>query len=173
VAAVVAHRRTYQEEYDMAGIITPETLEPEEIMDIPVATSGTLCRVVSGYANFYEKDFTNHWGAPIGSPITGDVYPNDDDKKWTSYSVHMVVGPNGATCETFHRLFHIAAFYFMDFDSADSSGTEILSCKWDTVGLSEGETDLERIRLKVRLRLCGGKGYYINKLSYHLVAVGR
>ena len=167
----MAHRRTYQEEYDMAGIITPETLEPE-IMDIPVATGGTLCRVVSGYANFYEKDFTNHWGAPIGSPITGDVYPNDDDKKWTSYSVHMVVGPKWRNVRDVSPIVHIAAFYFMDSDSADSSGTEILSCKWDTVGLSEGNR-LGAYPFEVRLRLCGGKGYYINKLSYHLVAVGR
>ena len=77
----------------MAGIMTPETLEPEEMMNIPVAGSGVICRVVSGYANFYEKGFENVHGAPLGSEITGDVYPNDDDKKWTFYDVHMVVGP--------------------------------------------------------------------------------
>jgi hypothetical protein len=157
----------------MAGIMTPETLEPEEMMNIPVAGSGVICRVVSGYANFYEKGFENVHGAPLGSEITGDVYPNDDDKKWTFYDVHMVVGPKWHDVRDVSPIVNVAGFSFMDNDSADASGIEILECKWDTVGEPEGQTQLERIRLKVKLRLCGGNGYSILKLSYHLVAVGR
>jgi hypothetical protein len=157
----------------MPGIITPVTLDAEEIMNIPVGGSGTQCRVVSGYANFYEKDFLNVHGAPLGSDITGDVYPNDDDKKWTFYDVHMIVGPKWLDVRDISPIVGIDGFSFMDNDSADASGTEILECKWDTVGLSEGQTNFERIRLKVKLRLCGGEGYSILKLGYHLVAVGR
>jgi len=157
----------------MTTIITPDTLEPEQMMDIPVAGSGTLCRVVSGFANFYDKNFHNDWGAPLGPPpLSGDV-DDDDDRKWISHTVHMVVGPKWRDVRDVSPAVYIAGFSFMDNDSADASGTEILGCTWDTVGLAEGESDLERIRLKVNLRLCGGKLYCISKLGYHLVAVGR
>ena len=157
----------------MATIIEPMSFEEEQVMAIPVASSGTLCRAISGYANFYNKEFANEHGAPLDVSITGDVYPDDDDLKWTSYNVHMVVGPKWNNVRDVSPIVSVAGFSFRDSDSADASGTEILECKWDTVGLSEGQTELERIRLKVKLRLCGGNGYSIIKLAYHLVAVGR
>jgi hypothetical protein len=157
----------------MATITEPISFEQEEVMDIPVASSGALCRVISGYANFYDKNFANEHGAPLDPLITGDVYPSDDDKKWTTYNVHMVVGPKWNNVRDVSPIVAVAGFSFRDSDSADASGTEILACKWDTVGLSEGQTELERIRLKVKLRLCGGNEYSIIKLAYHLVAVGK
>jgi len=157
----------------MATITEPMSFEQEEVVAIPVASSGTLCRAISGYPNFYNKDFANEHGAPLDVSITGDVYPDDDDLKWTTYNVHMVVGPKWNNVRDVSPIVSVAGFSFRDSDSADASGTEILECKWDTVGLSEGQTELERIRLKVKLRLCGGNGYSIIKLAYHLVAVGR
>jgi hypothetical protein len=157
----------------MPGIVTPETLEPEEIMNIPVAGSGTLCRVVSGYANFYDKNFQNSNGAPLGPPpLTGDEL-DDNDEKWVSHVVHMVVGPKWRDVRDVSPIVGLAGFSFMDNDSADASGTEIQGCAWDTVGLPEEETNFEQIRLKVNLRLCGGDRYSVIKLGYHLVAVGR
>ncbi|MGV0740919.1 hypothetical protein [Mycolicibacterium sp. XJ870] len=169
----------------MAGIITPVSLEPEEIMSIPVAASGAVCRVVSGYANFHDKDNHNVHGAPIGLdplpgedvlqelPLIGDTYPNDDDKKWSPYEVHMVVGPTWRSVRDVSPIVGVAGFSFKDSDAADASGTEILRCTWDTVGLTGDQSEMERIRLKVNLRLCGGNDYAIIKLGYHLVAVGR
>ena len=157
----------------MATIIEPMSFEEEQVMAIPVASSGTLCRAISGYANFYNKEFANEHGAPLDVSITGDVYPDDDDLKWTTYNVHMVVGPKWNNVRDVSPIVAVAGFSFRDSDSADASGTEIIQCKWDTVGLSEGQTELERIRLKVKLRLCGGNGYSIIKLAYHMVAVGR
>jgi hypothetical protein len=153
----------------MTTIITPENFETEEIMNIPVAGSGAQCRVVSGYANFY--DFINNYGEPIDSPIKGD--PDDDDTIWITHEVHMVVGPKWTDVRDVSPSVFVAGFSFRDSDSADRSGTEIMQCTWDTVGLSEGQTNFERIRLKVNLRLCGGEEYSIIKLGYHLVAVGR
>lgn len=156
----------------MATIIEPMSFEPEEVIAIPVASSGALCHAISGYANFYNKDFANEFGAPLDPSITGDIYPSDEDKKWKTYNVHMVVGPKWNNVRDVSPIVTVAGFSFRDSDSADASGTEILQCKWDTVGLSEGQTELERIRLKVKLRLCGGNEYSIIKLAYHLVAVG-
>jgi hypothetical protein len=161
---------TYRQEGKaMTTIITPENFETEQIMNIPVAGSGALCRVVSGYANFY--DFINNYGEPLGSPIKGD--PDDDDMIWITHEIHMVVGPKWNDVRDVSPTVFVAGFDFRDSDSADRSGTEILQCTWDTVGLSEGQTNVERIRLKVKLRLSGGEGYSIIKLGYHLVAVGK
>lgn len=169
----------------MPGIFMPESLEPEELLNVPVASSGTLCRVVSGYANFFDKSITNVYGAPIGLeplpgdtvlqplPLTGDIYPDDEDKKWTPYEVHMVVGPAWNAVRDVSPIVSVAGFPFRDNDSADASGTEIRGCTWDTVGLTGDQSNLERIRLKVDLRLCGGNQYAVIKLGYHFVAVGR
>ena len=142
----------------MPGIITPVTLDAEEVMDIPVTGSGTQCRVVSGYANFYEKDLLNVHGAP---------------QEWVLYDVHMVVGPKWLDVRDCSPIVGIDGFSFVDNDSADASETEIVACTWDTVGLSDGQTNFERIRLKVKLRMCGGIRYSVLKLGYHLVAVGQ
>ena len=169
----------------MAGIITPESFETEEIMNIPVASSGTQCRVISGYANFFDKSNTNVYGAPIGLgpppgsnvldplPLSGDFYPNDDDKTWRTHDVHMEVGPPWRSVRDVSPIVTVAGFSFKDNDSADASGTEIRSCTWDTVGLTGDQSNLERIRLKVDVRMCGGADYSVIKLAYHLVAVGR
>ncbi|WP_131590582.1 hypothetical protein [Mycolicibacterium setense] len=169
----------------MTGIVTPESLETEEMMIIPVAGTGTLCRVVSGYANFMDKDITNTYGAPIGLeplpgddvlqplPLSGDFYPEDDDKTWRAYEVHMEVGPTWRSVRDVSPIVAVAGFSFRDNDSADASGTEIRSCTWDTVGLTGDQSNMERIRLKVDVRMCGGADYSIIKLAYHLVAVGR
>lgn len=169
----------------MAAIITPESFEPEELLNVPVAGSGAQCRVVSGYANFFDKNITNVHGAPIGLtplpgedvlqplPLSGDFYPEDDDKKWSAYEVHLVVGPAWQAVRDVSPIVSVAGFAFMDSDSADSSGWEVRRCTWDTVGLTGNQNNLERIRLKVDLRMCGGRGYSVIKLGYHLVAVGR
>jgi hypothetical protein len=142
----------------MPGIITPVALDAEEIMNFPGRGPGTQCRVVSGYASFYEKDFLNVHG---------------DDKKWVFYDVHMVVGPKWRDVRDCSPIVGIDGFSFMESDATDPSGTEILECKWDTVGLSEGQTNFERIRLKVKLRMCGGEWYSALRLGYHLIAIGR
>ncbi|BBX88508.1 hypothetical protein H5U98_26105 [Mycolicibacterium boenickei] len=169
----------------MAGIITPESLESEELLNIPVAGAGTLCRVVSGYANFMDKNITNAFGAPIGLeplpgedilqplPLSGDFEPNDDDKTWRAFEVHMEVGPNWRSVRDVSPIVTVAGFTFRDNDAANASGTEIRSCTWDTVGLTGDQSEFERIRLKVDVRMCGGQQYSIIKLAYHLVAVGR
>jgi len=153
----------------MATIIEPSSLETEEIMNIPVASAGVLCKVISGYANF--SDFENLLGGPELGPLKGD--PDDDDRIWIKYTVHMVVGPKWNDVRDVSPIVTVAGFSFLDSDSADDSGTQIDTCTWDTVGLSEGQTQFEKIRLKVELRLCGGNEYAITKLAYHLVAVGR
>src|SRR6201999_3188638 len=137
----------------MPGIITPVALDAEEVMNFPGRRSGTQCRVVSGYANFYEKDFLN-------------VH---DDKKSVCYDVHMVVGPKWRDVRDCSPIVGIDGFSFMDNDAADPSGTEILECTWDTVGLPEGRTTVERIRLKVKLRMSGGEWYSMLRLGYHLI----
>ncbi|MGV0815874.1 hypothetical protein ABQF34_28320 [Mycolicibacterium boenickei] len=169
----------------MPGIITPESLETEEMMNIPVASSGSLCRVVSGYANFMDKNITNTYGAPIGLeplpgddvlqplPLSGDFYPEDDDKTWRAHEVHMEVGPTWRSVRDVSPIVTVAGFSFRDSDAANASGTEIRSCTWDTVGLTGDQSHLERIRLKVDVRMCGGAQYSITKLAYHFVAVGR
>ncbi|MCV7067004.1 hypothetical protein [Mycolicibacterium houstonense] len=169
----------------MAGIITPASLETEELLNIPVPSAGTQCRVISGYANFMDKDINNVYGAPIGLeplpgsdvlqdlPLSGDFYPNDDDKTWRAHEVHMEVGPPWRSVRDVSPIVTVAGFSFQDNDSADASGTEIRSCTWDTVGLTGDQSNFERIRLKVDVRMCGGKDYSIIKLAYHLVAVGR
>jgi hypothetical protein len=103
--------------------------------------------------------------------LQGD--PDDDDQKWVTHNVHMVVGPKWLAVRDVSPIVTVPGFQFWDSDSADASGSEILTCTWDTVGESEGQTEFERIRLKVKLRLCGGEQYWITKLAYHLVAVGR
>jgi len=156
----------------MAVILTPSGFEKEENVDIPVAGSGVLCRAVSGYARFYNPDFTNSHGAPIiDGGLQGD--PDDDDRKWVTHNVHMVVGPKWQSVRDVSPIVTVAGFQFWDSDDADASGTEILTCTWDTVGEPDGQTELQRIRLKVKLRMCGGHQYWITKLAYHLVAVGR
>ena len=38
--------------------------------------------------------------------------------------------------------------------------------------MPEPDTDLERVRLKIKMRVRGGPGFAVTKLSYQLVAVG-
>src|SRR5687767_10870344 len=97
----------------MATIIEPMSFEEEQVMAIPVASSGTLCHAVSGYANFYNKDFANEFGAPLDVSITGDIYPSDEDRKWTTYNVHMVVGPKWNNVRDVSPIVAVAGFSFM------------------------------------------------------------
>ena len=85
----------------------------------------------------------------------------------------MEVGPPWRSVRDVSPIVTVAGFSFKDNDSADASGTEIRSCTWDTVGLTGDQSNLERIRLKVDVRMCGGADYSVIKLAYHLVAVGR
>jgi hypothetical protein len=137
----------------MPAIITPATVDVEHVMTVPVARSDKQCRVVSGSVILDEKDFLNVHG----------------DQDWVYYDVHLVVGPHWLDVQDCSPVLGIDGFSLPDHESADSSGTEILRCTWDTVG----QVGVERIRLKASLRMRGGQWFSTLKLGYHLIAVGR
>ena len=151
----------------MAAIFVPEDFEKEEQMTIPTPP-GADCIALSGYASFSEIP-VNTLGGPSPSKLEGDA---GDDSVWVGYEVHMVVGPKWRGVRDVSPIVTVAGFSFDDSDEADDSGYQVDTCTWDTVGLSENQTEFERIRLKVNIRMRGGDGFSVTKLAYHLVAVG-
>ena len=156
-------------------IVEPVGYEEEELVTIN-HDPGNTCVAVSGYASFF-RTFQTPSGRPMPplethNELVGEK-EDDDDTQWIKYTVHLVVGPKWSSVKDVSPIVTVAGFAFTDNDSADHSGVHTDSCTWDTVGDSEPTPDLERIRLKVALRMCGGNGYNVTKLAYHLVATGR
>jgi len=150
-------------------IVEPNAFEEEEQLQIPTSGSAIQCWVISGYASFAWTP-VNNVGGPTPDKLTGDP---DDDTQWVSYTVHMVVGPKWLAVRDVSPIVTVAGYTFDNSDEADDSGYQVDTCTWDTVGLLEGQTEFERVRLKVELRMRGGSGFGITKLAYHLVANGR
>ena len=152
----------------MATIIEPTGFEQEERLQVPV--SGVHCLVVSGYANFLFTVSNN-----VGGPTPSDDAPKgdpDDDSRWLAYDVRMVVGPRWRGVRDVSPSVHLAGWSFANSDEVDDSGFHIDTCTWDTVGMPEPDTELERIRLLVKLRVRGGTDFGVTKLGYQLVANG-
>lgn len=76
----------------------------------------------------------------------------------------MVVGPKFHQVKDVSPIVNVAGYSFRDSDETDHTGFEITSCNWDSV--AEAETGLERVRLKVRARMCGGEQSSLTILSY-------
>ena len=146
------------------AIFEPVRYETEEILSIPIAGSNR-CYVISGFA-----DFT--WGeGHVGKgPLSNVVADRDDDDLWVTHKLHIVVGREWHDVKQVSPTAAIAGYWFHNSDETDSTGIELENCKWDTVGV-DGNTGLEKIRLKIKLRMCGGVQSSVTKISYHLVAI--
>jgi hypothetical protein len=145
----------------------PVSYDKEHGLKIP---STQDCFAVSGYAKFhdgFQKSGKPH--CPWTHALVGD---SNDDEKWVRYRAYLIVGPKWKSLKSVSPIVTVAGYTFSDSDEADASGAHIDGCSWDTVGLPEPETDLERIRLKVELRVAGGSSYVVSKLAYHLIAIG-
>jgi hypothetical protein len=161
-ACKIAH---IQEAMTMA-ILEPFRYETEEILEIPIPSSGgDKCYVISGFADFSWGD-SDESGGPIGAGPHGESH---HDEEWKSWAVHLVVGREWLNIKAVSPTAGIAGYWFKDSDETDSTGIELENCRWDTVGM--GDSSLERIRLKMRVRICGGIQSSISKISYHLVAI--
>jgi hypothetical protein len=155
-------------EAEMPTIVEPTAFEKEERLQIPTP-AGADCLVISGYAGFTVIP-VNTLGGPASGELVGD---EDDDSQWVPYTVHMVVGPKWLGVRDVSPIVTVAGYTFEDSDEADDSGYQVDTCTWDTVGLTEGQTEFERVRLKVDIRMRGGSGFSVTKLAYHLVVNGR
>lgn len=142
-------------------IVEPIGFAEEQVLQIPMSIE---CLVISGYAEF---SLNNN---DVSHSIHGD---EDDDGKAVHYTVHMVVGPMWLSVRNVSPITALAGFYHGNPDEADIGGYEIQSCTWDTIGSPPPNTDQERIRLKVELEVRGGQQHKIQRLAYHLVAIGR
>ena len=149
------------------AIFEPESFEAEEQLTIPTPP-GADCIALSGYASF-SQFAVNRLGGPTPSKLKGDP---ENDSIWVAHEAHMVVGPKWRAVRDVSPVVALAGYSFQDSDEADDSGCQIDTCTWDTVGEVINQVDFLRIRLKVNLRMCGGEGFSVTKLSYHLVAVG-
>lgn len=155
------------------AIIEPLGYEKEERATIS-NQPGSVCIAVSGYANFFNG-FSGGLPAAPENPeneLVGDTQ-EDNDLIWIPYKVHLIVGPKWSSVRDVSPIVTVAGFTFSDNDSANASGVHIDNCTWDTVGAGDPNPDFEHIRLKVSLRMCGGDGYHVTKLAYHLIATGR
>jgi hypothetical protein len=135
----------------------------EESLRIPIPGSDR-CYVISGYANYSAND------TKFGGPTSGITGSSTSDDTWVTHQLNMVVGGEWHDVKDVSPIASVAGFWFNDSDETDATGIEILSCRWDTVGV-ENNSALERIRLKVRIKMCGGGESCVTKISYHLVAI--
>lgn len=147
-------------------IIEPRRYEPEEILRIPTPVGSQRCYVISGFADFSWGE--NRFGGPLGMGPQGS---DRDDETWVSHNVHLVVGAEYLEVFDVSPTVAVAGFHFRDSDETDDTGIELENCRWDTVGVGEPNTSKERIRLKIKLRMCGGTNSVVSKISYHLVAL--
>lgn len=149
--------------------VQPQKYEPEEILRIPLSGPGTQrCYVISGFA-----DFTAGHGKESHVPWVPEGPAGDerDDYKWRSWNLHLTVGPEFFEVIDVSPTAGIAGFSFRDSDETDATGIELENCRWDTVPVGESNPGVERIRLKIKLRMCGGLRSVVSKISYHLVTV--
>jgi len=144
----------------------PIRYETEELLRIPTPSGGNKCYVVSGFA-----DFTWAEGG-LGGPLSMVGGSDDDDEKWVTHNLNILVRQQWQTVIDVSPTAAIAGYWFYDSDETDSTGIELESCKWDTVGVPE-KPNVERIRLKIKLRMCGGTQSVVSKISYHLTTVVR
>ena len=173
----------------MAKIVFPVSLETEEQLTIPTG-AGSACKAVSGYANFFSA-FDPDTGGPqvFYQPGSGGIFADfpgilsgdpsnlilghlDSDTVWVEYQAQITVGPEWRAITDVTPIVNIAGFSFADSDTADDSGAHIDSCTWEKVGV-ESRRPSFRIRLLVNLRVRGGYGFFVTKLSYHFIAIGR
>ncbi len=168
----------------MTGTITPESFETEEIMNIPVASSGTQCRVISGYANFFDKGNTNVYGAPIGLDRRREVMSWTHSRSVATSIRTTTTRRGGRTRCTWRSVLRGAACG----TSRRSSQSRIL-VQGQRLGRCVGNRDpqlhMGHGRVDRRPEQHGthppqgrrpnvrGADYSIIKLAYHLVAVGR
>lgn len=146
------------------AIHEPAEYVTEETLRIPI--SGTKrCYVVSGYADF--SPVGEGEGNPPFSDIRGDA---DSDKLWVTHNLHMVVGPEFNNVTDVSPIATVAGYAFLSSDETDCTGVVVENCRWDTVQGST--TSVERVRLKVKLRMCGGPKSRVTKMAYHLTVIG-
>jgi len=124
--------------------------------------------VISGFADFTSRD-TDRTKEPLVAE--GPLGSQNGDDYWRSWDLHLVVGPEFFEVIDVSPTAGIAGYSFPDSDETDSTGIELESCTWDTVGGGEANPNAERIRLKIKLRMCGGLRSVVSKISYHLVTV--
>ena len=149
-------------------MIEPSHYEEEHM--VKVSAGNTDYRVVSGYANFVGQDPDQHGGpTPSGDAPRGDV---DSDTVWVQHTVHLFVGPEWQEVREVSPVVDIAGYAFDDSDEADDSGYHIDSCAWEAVDVPASQPPARRIRLEVKLRVRGGPGFGITKLSYQVAAMG-
>lgn len=146
------------------AIWEPTEYATEEILRIPI-TGKKRCFVVSGYADFSSLGEGD--GNPAFSKIHGDP---DNDNLYVTHQLHMVVGPEFHNVDDVSPIASVAGYSFMGSDETDSTGVIVENCKWDTVQGSS--TSVERVRLKVKLRMCGGKKSMVSKIAYHFTVIG-
>lgn len=147
------------------SIQEPDRYEKEQILRIPMGATADRCYVVSGFADFTTH--TDPYGVPQGH-LSGTSY---DEEWWASYQLYIPAGPEFNQIKDVSPTAGIAGFSFLDSDEVDAQGIELENCRWDTVG-SEENPALERVRLKIKLRLCGGVYSHVTKISYHFVVIG-
>ena len=147
------------------SIQEPDRYEEEQILRIPIGNTTDRCYVVSGFADFTTG--TDPYGVPQGH-LSGTSH---DEEWWATYQLYIPAGPEFAEIKDVSPIAGIAGFSFRDSDEVDSQGIELENCRWDTVSSEEHPT-LERVRLKVKLRLCGGVYSHVTKISYHFVVIG-
>ena len=152
----------------MPTIIEPDKYADEETLRIPIAGSDR-CYVVSGYADFSQSNAGTD-GHPVGSQLDG-LGDGSSDHRWISHTIHLIVGPKVNEVIDVSPIVNVTGISFIGSDETDSTGYEILSCKWDAISLPEPEQGLKRIRLKVELRMCGGEQSTVTMLSYHLTTL--
>jgi hypothetical protein len=152
----------------MPTIHEPTSFATEQI--VRLANVGQdRCFAVSGYADFSDEDDVDD-GHPLNSPLHGAGTGSSDHRWFSVGSIHMVVGPKFHQVKDVSPIVNVAGYSFRDSDETDHTGFEITSCNWDSV--AEAETGLERVRLKVRARMCGGEQSSLTILSYHFIVVG-
>lgn len=151
----------------MATFIEPESFVGEERLRIPVAGQDR-CIVVSGMAVFSTGHTTGDGEHhPVGSQINGAGL----DKRWWKHSIRMVVGPEFSQVKDVSPIVAVAGYFFEDSDETDSTGFELGKVSWDAVS-SDDNQNMERVRLKFSLSICGGEQSSITRISYHFVVTG-
>jgi hypothetical protein len=151
----------------MGNAIEPERYEEEQILEIPVNYGRIKCYVISGFADFTTHD-TERDKSPIGFTLPDGSARGD--RIWVTNQIHLVIGPDFNEVVDVSPTAAIAGYAFFNSDETDSTGIELEECRWDTVPV-DGNASLERIRLKIKLRMCGGLQSTVTKISYHLVAL--
>lgn len=150
-------------------IVEPTGFDREHVCEIPTP-SGVDCVTFSGYAKFLFTD-NNNVGGPTGA--SGVLHGVEDrDERWEAWTVRMVVGPKFRGIRCASPSVFVGGYVFNNSDTVDDSGVHIDSLTWDTVGLPPPETNLERLRIEVKMRIRGGLDFKVTNLGYQATLVG-